>query len=185
MFHHDSYAISLIFNSVHKFMFLQKLYIKLKESTAIAVLSLSFLLQLFEFGDKSEFKLFGEIAHEIFNWDTRLCHRVAFADGDAVVFKRIEVNGNAIWSVDFVLTAVSLADRCGRAEVASEVLGKLDIQFFRFFVELFLQGEHRNLYRCDCVMQVKHDVGVVFADLLFVVCVTPNGNETRGASTIK
>ena len=132
---------------------------------------------MFEFGDKSKFKLFGEVADEIFNRDTHLSHGVALADGDAVVFKRIEVHGDAIGCADFVLTAVSLADRRGRVEVASEVLGKFDIQFFRFFVELFLQGEHCNLDRCDCVMQVEHDAGVVFADLLFFVCVAKECKE--------
>ena len=59
---------------------------------------------------QSIFKLFGEVADEIFNRDTHLSHGVALADGDAVVFKRVEVHGDAIGSADLVLTAVSLAD---------------------------------------------------------------------------
>lgn len=126
---------------------------------------------------QSIFKLFGEVADEIFNRDTHLSHGVALADGDAVVFKRVEVHGDAIGSADLVLTAVSLADGCGRIEVASEVLGELCIQFFRFFVELFLQGEHCHLDRRDCVVQVEHDTSVVFADLFFFVCVAKECKE--------
>lgn len=57
------------------------------------------------------------------------------------------------------------------------MLGELCIQFFRLFVELFLQGEHCHLDRCDCVVQVEHDTSVVFADLFFFVCVAKECKE--------
>ena len=129
------------------------------------------------FADKSIFELLGEVVNEAVDGQAYLSHRVALTHRYATVFESVEVDGDAVGSADFVLTTVSLADGCGRVEVASEVLGKLDIKLFRLFVELFLQGENSHFDGSESVMKVKHNARVVFADLLFVVCVAEECEE--------
>ncbi len=123
------------------------------------------------------FELFGEVVNEAVDGQANLRHSVAFAHGYATVFESVEVNGDAVGRADFVLTAVSLADGSGRIVVAGKVLGEFDIEFFRFLVELFLQGKHGNFDGCERVVQVKHDSRVVFTDLFFVVRVAEERKE--------
>lgn len=91
------------------------------------------------------FELFGEIVDEAVDGQANLRHSVAFAHGYATVFESVEVNGDAVGRADFVLAAVSLADGSGRIVVAGKVLGKFDIEFFRFLVELFCKGSTATL----------------------------------------
>ena len=121
--------------------------------------------------------MLGEVVREAVDGDTHLSHRIALTHGYAAVLEGVEVDGDAVGRADFVLTTVSLADGCGRIEVASKVLGKFHVEFFRFFVELFLQGENSHFDGCDLMMQVEHHAGVVFSDLFFVVCVCEECEE--------
>ena len=122
-------------------------------------------------------ELLGEVVDEAVDGQADLRHSVAFAHGYATVFESVEVNGDTVGRADFVLTAVSLADGSGRIVVAGKVLGKFDIEFFCFLVELLLQGKHGNFDGCERVVQVKHDSRIVFADLFFVVCVAEECEE--------
>ena len=126
---------------------------------------------------QSILELLGEVFDEVVDGDTNLSHSVTLTNGYATVFESVEVNGDAVGSADFVLTTISLADRGRSVEIAGKVLGKFDIKLFRFLVELLLQGEDCNLDRCKCVVQVKHDSRIVFADLLFVVCIAEECKE--------
>ena len=56
------------------------------------------------------FELFGEVVDEAVDGQADLRHSVAFAHGYATVFESVEVNGDAVWRADFVLTTISLAD---------------------------------------------------------------------------
>lgn len=72
--------------------------------------------------DKSILELLGEVVHEAVDGQAYLSHRVALTHRYATVFEGIEIDGDAVGRADFVLTTISLADGCGRVEVASEVL---------------------------------------------------------------
>ena len=71
---------------------------------------------------KSILELLGEVVHEAVDGQAYLSHRVALTHRYATVFEGVEVDGDAVGRADFVLTTISLADGCGRVEVASEVL---------------------------------------------------------------
>ena len=72
--------------------------------------------------DKSILELLGEVVHEAVDGQAHLSHRVALTHRYATVFEGVEIDGDAVGRADFVLTTISLADGCGRVEVASEVL---------------------------------------------------------------
>src|SRR5699024_5454726 len=63
-------------------------------------------------GQKSflEANLLNQVVDQILHRDALLRHRVAVADGDAAVFLRLKVVGDAERGADLVLTAVTLAD---------------------------------------------------------------------------
>src|SRR3954471_19166905 len=62
-------------------------------------------------------KFGGEVGLDLVDGDALLGHRVAFADGDRVVFERVEVDGDAERGADLVLAAVPAADRAGVVEL--------------------------------------------------------------------
>ena len=58
-----------------------------------------------------EANLLNQVVNQILHRDALLRHRVAVADGDAAVFLRLKVVGDAERGTDLVLTAVALADQ--------------------------------------------------------------------------
>ena len=93
-----------------------------------------------------------------------------------VPFSRVS-KSHAIGGTYFVLPAVTLADGAASVEIACEILGKRGIYFFRFFVKLFLKGEHRHFHGRYRGMEVHHDARVAFADGFFVVGVAEKGER--------
>src|SRR6478672_2279919 len=58
-----------------------------------------------------------EVLHHLVLRHPLLGHRVALADGDGLIIERVEVDSDAIWRTDFILSTITTADGLGVVEV--------------------------------------------------------------------
>lgn len=85
----------------------------------------------------SVFEVFSEIAFEIVDIYSDLCHAVTLSDGNGVVLERFEVDSHAVRGTDLVLTTVSLAYAACLVVGRREFLAKRAVNFFGLFSESF------------------------------------------------
>ena len=95
-----------------------------------------------------------------------LQHRVAVADGHAVVVGRLEIVGDAVRRADLVLAAVTLADAAGFVVFGAEVAVDVLVEIVRLLLELLRLRQDGDLDRRDERRQVQHDAGILLHPLL-------------------
>ena len=109
----------------------------------------------------------GEIGNQLCDRDADLLHRVAVADGHALILLvRIEIIGNAVRRADLILTAIALADRAGVVEIDHEMLGEHLIDLVGLLGKLLGERQHCALERREHRVEV-HDG----AHILLALCI--------------
>ena len=103
--------------------------------------------------------------------NTNLLHCVAVTDSDAVVIKRIVVDGHAERGSDGILAAISLADAVLLVVLVVEVVFDFIHYFLGEFRESVLLDERKDcdFYRGERGRNAEHNPGFSAFKLLYVV----------------
>ncbi|SHW77823.1 Uncharacterised protein [Mycobacteroides abscessus subsp. abscessus] len=118
--------------------------------------------------------------------NTLLGHLVAVANGDGVVFERVEIDCDAERGTDLVLSTIPPADCPGVIEVDIPALAQLGGQRLgpRAQVGIARQRQYRDLDRGQPRIQPQHRTGVHAAlgvrRLVLVVRINQEGHEGPG-----
>ena len=136
-----------------------------------------FAQQKKSFETNSKYDLLRQEGDDPFLVETHLLHRVAVADRDRVVFKRLKVHRDAVGGPDLVLTAVPLADRPRLVVDDGEALLEIVPDFPCLRRKIFLKGQDRRLVCRDRGVEVEHVPRLAVRKGLFLVRLAENGEH--------
>ena len=111
------------------------------------------------------FQRFFDIGSDLVDVETDLRHGIAVADGDGIIFQRIEVDSDAERCSDLILTAVAFSDRACLVVSDHEFFREFLIHFARLFGKVFLQRQDGRFVSREGGVEV-HD-GTYFAAFEF------------------
>ena len=120
--------------------------------------------------DSSEIKLVKEPCIQLVDRDADLLHAVAHADGDSLVFRGLEIVGQAERCADLVLSAVALADVAAVVELTVVTSAELLVDFESIVREFLGKGKDTDLDRRLRGMETHDGALVAALEFFFIVC---------------